>query len=80
MSASGQAVDLLSILQLLALEIAARSTFSLEMGQHGPALRRMIAQFSERLGRPSFLDLVLPTKIPTPRDLARGSSAAAGSP
>jgi cytochrome P450 len=69
--ADGETVDLLSTVQLLALEIAARSMFSLEMGRHGAALRRMIAQFAQRLGRPYFLDLMLPTRIPTLRDLAR---------
>jgi unspecific monooxygenase len=64
-------VDLLSVMQLLALEIAARSMFSLEMHRHGAALRRMIAQFAQNLGRPYFFDLVLPATIPTPRDLRR---------
>jgi cytochrome P450 len=34
-------------------------------------LRRQITQFSQRLGRPYFLDLVLPASIPTLRDFAR---------
>ena len=67
----GEPVDLLSVMQLLALEIAARSMFSLEMHRHGAALRRMIAQFALRLGRPYFFDLVLPAAIPTLRDLRR---------
>jgi cytochrome P450 len=64
-------VDLLAAVQFLALEIAARSMFSLEMHQYGPALRRMIAQFSAGLARPYFLDLMLPASIPTLRDFAR---------
>jgi cytochrome P450 len=71
MAANEQAVDLLSAMQLLALEIAARSMFSLEMHQHGAALRRMIGEYALRLARPYFLDLVLPVAIPTLRDLAR---------
>jgi unspecific monooxygenase len=67
----GEPVDLLSVMQLLALEIAARSMFSLEMHRHGAALRRMIAQFAQSLGRPYFFDLVLPAAIPTLRDLKR---------
>jgi cytochrome P450 len=68
---AGEPVDLLSAMQLLALEIAARSMFSLEMHRHGAALRRMIAQYALRLGRPYFFDLVLPVAIPTLRDLLR---------
>jgi cytochrome P450 len=64
-------VDILATVQFLALEIAARSMFSLEMGQYGAALRRHITEFSGNLGRPYFLDLVLPTKVPTLRDFAR---------
>jgi cytochrome P450 len=67
----GESVDLLSTMQMLALEIAARSMFSMEMRQHGPALRRMIAQFALRLGAPHFFDFVLPVGIPTLHDLAR---------
>jgi cytochrome P450 len=64
-------VDILAAVQFLALEIAARSMFSLEMRQYGAALRRHIMQFSASLGRPHFLDLVLPASIPTLRDFAR---------
>jgi cytochrome P450 len=64
-------VDVLATVQFLALEIAARSMFSLEMRQYGAALRRLITQFSGSLGRPYFLDLVLPVSIPAPRDFAR---------
>ncbi len=64
-------VDILATVQFLALEIAARSMFSLEMRQYGAALRRHIAQFSKNLGRPYFLDLMLPPGIPTLRDFAR---------
>jgi unspecific monooxygenase len=64
-------VDILATVQFLALEIAARSLFSLEMRQYGAALRRLITQFSASLGRPYFLDLMLPPSIPTLRDFAR---------
>ncbi len=70
-AADGEPVNLLAAMQLLALEIASRSMFSLEMQQHGAALRRLIADFAVRLGRPSVLDLILPARIPTLRDLAR---------
>ena len=64
-------VDILAAVQFLALEIAARSMFSLEMGRYGAALRRLTTEFAARLGRPYFLDLMLPAAIPTLRDLAR---------
>src|SRR3984893_1259964 len=64
-------VDMLAAVQFLALEIAARSMFSLEMGRYGAALRRLTTQFAARLGRPYFLDLLFPDAIPTLSDLAR---------
>jgi cytochrome P450 len=68
---ASQPVDLLAAMQFLALEVAARSMFSLEMHRCGPALRRMISEFAASLGRPYFLDLMLPVEIPSWRDLAR---------
>jgi cytochrome P450 len=70
-AAASQPVDILAAMQFLALEIAARSMFSLEMHRYGPALRRMIAGFAVSLGRPYFLDLMLPLGITSWRDLAR---------
>ncbi len=67
----GEPVDLLAAMQFLALEIAGRSMFSLEMQQHGSALRGAIARFGARLGRPYLFDMLLPPSIPTLRDLAR---------
>lgn len=64
-------VDLLAAMQILALEIAGRSMFSLEMQQHGPAMRGLIRRFGDRLGRPHLLDILLPAAIPNLRDLAR---------
>jgi cytochrome P450 len=70
-AAAGEPVDLLAAMQLLALEIAARSMFSLEMREHGEQMRALIARFADRLARPYFLDMMLPPRIPTLRDLAR---------
>lgn len=64
-------VDMLAAMQFLALEIAARSMFSLEMGQYGAAFRSMILDFGYRLARPSFFDMMLPIGIPTLNDLSR---------
>lgn len=71
MTERGETVDLLSAMQMLAFEIAARSMFSLEIHRHGAALRRMITQFAIRLGRPYFFDLMMPVTIPTLHDLLR---------
>jgi unspecific monooxygenase len=71
LAAATQPVDILAAMQFLALEIAARSMFSLEMHRYGPALRRMITEFAVNLGRPYFLDLMLPLGIPSWRDLPR---------
>jgi unspecific monooxygenase len=64
-------LDLLAALQHLALEIAGRTMFSLEMSQHGPALRRRFGYYARHLARPNFLDIVMPPTVPSPRDLAR---------
>src|SRR5918997_6518773 len=64
-------VDLFPMIQRLALEIAGRTMFSLEMGQHGPTLRDQIVRYGQGLGRPHLLDFMVPIGIPTPLDLAR---------
>jgi unspecific monooxygenase len=64
-------VDILTTMQSLALEIAARSMFSLEMHQYGAALRRHITEFAGSIGQPRMLDFFLPVAIPTLRDVAR---------
>jgi cytochrome P450 len=45
--------------------------FSLAMDRHGAELRELIALYAEHLGRPSLLDLLLPSALPSPRDFAR---------
>jgi cytochrome P450 len=64
-------VNLLAAMQLLTLEVAARSMFSLEMQRFGAALRRLIEAYAANLARPHLFDLMLPQAIPTLRDLAR---------
>ncbi len=67
----GHPVDLLAEMQLLALEIAGRSMFSLAMDQHGAELRELVTSYAEHLGRPTLLDFLLPLPIPSPREFAR---------
>lgn len=64
-------VDMLGFMQALALDIAGRSMFSLEMERFGPALRGMIRRYNERLARPHPSDFVVPLSIPTVWDLLR---------
>ena len=55
----GHEVELLPVMQELALGIAGRSMFSLEMGQRGPELRRLLVHFRETLSAPTASDLLL---------------------
>lgn len=64
-------VDLRKIMQRMTLEIAGRTMFSFEMGQHGPTLRDFVLEYSTRLAKPHFLDLLLPLAWPTPQDISR---------
>ena len=68
---SKQPVDLLAAMQFLALEIAGRSMFSMEMREYGPEMRALLMRFAERHAHPYLLDLLLPSSIPAPRDFAR---------
>jgi unspecific monooxygenase len=69
-ASASEPVELLATMQLLTLAIASRSMFSLEIARYGPALRRLMAEFSS-LAQPHLLDLLLPIGIPNWRDLAR---------
>ena len=64
-------VALFAALHKLALEIAGRSMFSVAMDRHGDALRGFIAEYSERLGRPHLLDIVMPPSWRAPLDFPR---------
>ena len=54
-------VDLLAIMQRLALDIAAASMFALETAAFGGALRAMVSGYMTTIGRPSPSDFLLPT-------------------
>jgi cytochrome P450 len=64
-------IDLLASMQNLALDIAGRSMFSLEMDRYGAQMRALITEYGDRFSQPYLLDLVLPPSIPSLRDLAR---------
>lgn len=67
-----QPIDLLATMQNLALDIAGRTMFSLEMRDHGAAMRRMLGEFAVDYARPNLFDMLLPIGISTLRDLGRG--------
>ncbi len=67
----GEPIDLLATMQTLALDIAGRSMFSLEMDQYGALMRRMLTEYAENYSKPHLLDMLLPASIPSPRDIGR---------
>ena len=66
-----ETVDLREAMQRMTLEIAGRTMFSFGMDRHGPTLRNFVMEYGERLGRPYFLDMLLPVSWPSPMDFAR---------
>jgi cytochrome P450 len=64
-------VDVFSAVQRLALDIAGRTMFSLEMEEESERLRDFVTRYGQGLGRPRLLDFLLPLSIPSPHDVAR---------
>jgi len=62
----GTEIDLLSELQMLSLEIAASSMFSIEASAFGSELRTMISEYAVSMGRACPSDFLLPDGVPTP--------------
>ena len=71
--AGGRPVELLPHLQHLALTVAGRSMFSLEMAEFGDELRAMLIRYARGYARVGFLDLLLPASMRTPLDIGRGA-------
>ncbi|MET1028538.1 MAG: cytochrome P450, partial [Dongiaceae bacterium] len=69
--AAGEPVNMRRVLQDLALNIAGRSMFSLEMRDYGEAINTAMTRYNQRHARPHLLDLLLPPRIPAPRDFGR---------
>ena len=67
----GEPIDLLATMQTLALDIAGRSMFSLEMDRYGAPMRRMLTEYADRYSKPRLLDMLLPASIRSPRDIGR---------
>lgn len=64
-------VDLREVMQRMTLEIAGRTMFSFGMDRHGATLRNFVMEYGQRLGRPYFLDMLLPVSWPSPMDFER---------
>jgi cytochrome P450 len=62
----GTEIDMLSELQMLSLEIAASSMFSIEASAFGSEIRAMISKYAARMGRACPSDFLLPDGVPTP--------------
>jgi cytochrome P450 len=61
----GTEIDMLYEMQMLSLEIAATSMFSMEAAAFGSELRAMVSEYTETIGRLSLIDIVLPDGLPT---------------
>ena len=61
----GVKIDMLREMQMLSLEIAATSMFSLEASAFGSELRRMLSEYMNTMGRMSPIDILLPDGVPT---------------
>jgi cytochrome P450 len=61
----GTQVNLLHELQMLSLEIAANSLFSMEASTFGPELRKMVSKYMDTVGRLYPTDVLLPDGVPT---------------
>jgi unspecific monooxygenase len=72
-AARGEPVSLFAVLRRLALTIAGRSMFSLEMDRFGGTLRTLMQRYAERHAAISMLDLLLPASVPSLADLGRRS-------
>jgi cytochrome P450 len=58
-------VDMLREMQMLSLEIAATSMFSMEAATFGSELRAMVSEYTDSIGHLSLIDILLPDGLPT---------------
>ncbi len=70
-AAAARPVELLPRLQALALDIAGRSMFSLEVAAFGAELRAMLLEYARRYAQVGVLDLLLPPAMRSPLDVGR---------
>jgi cytochrome P450 len=70
----GRPINLFAFTQRLALDVAGRTMFSLEMASRAEEMRSNVEAYAEAIG-PSLFDLILPDSWPSPRDLRRNRVA-----
>lgn len=70
---AGRPVELLPAMQRLALAIAARSMFSLEVDSFAGELRALLMRYGLNYGRVGLFDLLLPRSMPSPLDMGRAT-------
>jgi len=68
----GTPMDLLQELQILSLEVAAASLFSLEAPTFGPEMRTLLSEYMGTVGRLYLTDVLLPDFVPTLLRARRG--------
>jgi cytochrome P450 len=66
-----QPIDARDLMEELMLEIVGRTLLSLRMGAHWATLRNFLREYSVRMARPDFFDLLLPPSWPSPQDVPR---------
>src|SRR5438270_4474546 len=71
LAAEPDEVDLLEHVHWLAIEVAGRAMFSLDMGEFAPRIRAMLREYGESLAQPRVIEIMLPSSLPSPRDFAR---------
>jgi cytochrome P450 len=71
LAAEPDEVDLLEHMHRLAIEVAGRAMFSLDMGEFAPRMRAMLREYGESLAQPRVIEIMLPSWLPAPRDFAR---------
>ena len=69
----GRPVELMPLLQRLALDVAGQSMFSLEMGTFGAELRGLLMRYARDFAKVGLLDMLLPAGWTTPLDRGRAA-------
>ena len=67
----GGAVNLLEVMQAIALEVAGGAMFSMSMRGRGERVRGLFEQYGMAVGRPFPMDMLLPEGVPSPTDIHR---------
>jgi cytochrome P450 len=71
LAGGGGTVDVLTLTQRLALDVAGEALLGFDMERHGAEVRALIDWYTLRAGKPDFLDYFMPVGLPTVRDPER---------